>query len=171
MSKRLPFAGLLAAGLVAALTACGPGQQAHAAAQASASPVHVYHQFAQCVRDHGDPSFPDPAVDAQGRPQLPSNVQRPPDQVLRACESILNQLPQSLRPTDHPDPAMMRRFAQCMRAHGITDWPDPDSQGRFPLPPSLANLKQSPRFPQIRAVWEGPCKQYDTSGHIEVAPS
>lgn len=166
MSKRLPFAGLLAAGLAAALAACGPGQQPQAAAQ-SANPTHVYHQFAQCIRDHGDPGFADPTVDAQGRPQFPANVQRPSDQAIQACQSILNQLPQNLRPNPPPDPAMMLRLAQCMRAQGITDWPDPDSQGRFTFPPSLGNLKTSPRFAQIRAAMQGPCKRYDPTGRIE----
>jgi hypothetical protein len=34
----------------------------------------------------------------------------------------------------------MRRlpaFARCMRAHGVSDWPDPDDLGHFPLPSRL----------------------------------
>jgi hypothetical protein len=61
------------------------------------------------------------------------------------------------------------RFAQCMRQQGITDFPDPDEQGRFNLPPSLAqggNLKSSPRWPQVQQAMDGPCHQYDPSGHI-----
>jgi hypothetical protein len=62
----------------------------------------------------------------------------------------------------------MRQFAQCMRGHGIQDWPDPDAQGRFHLPSSLQG-KSSPRWPQIQAAWNGPCKRYDPSGSIRTA--
>jgi hypothetical protein len=61
------------------------------------------------------------------------------------------------------------RFAQCMRAQGISDFPDPDTQGRFQLPPSLdqgGRLKSSPRWPQVQRAMDGPCRQYDPSGHI-----
>jgi hypothetical protein len=168
MSRNLVLAGGVA--LVALTMACGIGPQGRpAAAGPSANPAQVYHQFAQCVRDHGHPDFPDPTVDAQGQPQLPDGVAKPDDGVVQACRSFLSQLPASNRPNNPPpDPAMMRRFAQCMRDHGIDDWPDPDAQGRFTFPSSLgANLKVGPRWPQIQAAWNGPCKQYDPTGHIE----
>jgi hypothetical protein len=67
-------------------------------------------------------------------------------------------------------PAMAQRFAQCMRQHGVEDWPDPDSQGDFHFPPSLGdNLKTSPRWEQIRTAWHGPFKQYNPSGRIATA--
>jgi hypothetical protein len=167
MSRNLTFAGVLA-GLAFAAAACGIGPQAPAAARPTANPATVYHQFAQCVRGHGQPDFPDPTIDAQGHPQLPDGVQKPPNEIIQACASILDQLPASIRPnTVQNDPAMMRRFAQCMRDHGIDDWPDPNAQGDFPFPPSLAgSMKTGPRWPQIQAAWNGPCRQYDPSGHI-----
>jgi hypothetical protein len=172
MSRNLPFASLLAVLAGLALAACGTGQQP-AAAHSSVDEVRVYRQFAQCVRDHGQPDFPDPTVDSHGQPHVPDDVPKPPDDVMQACVSILDQLPASVRPQhqdQHPDPAMMRRFAQCMRGHGIDDWPDPDDQGRFRFPPDLANFKSGPRWSQIRAAWDGPCKQYNPTGRIEGAP-
>ncbi len=173
MSSKLPFAGLLVVLAGLTLSGCATGQQP-TAARSPVDVARVYRQFAQCVRDHGRPDFPDPTVDSQGRPQLPDGVQKPSAEVMNACASILDQLPASVRPArqqdQHPDPAMMRRFAQCMREQGIDDWPDPDAEGRFHFPPDLANLKSSPRWPQIRATWDGPCKKYNTSGHIEGAP-
>jgi hypothetical protein len=73
------------------------------------------------------------------------------------------------RPPATPDVAMRIRFAECMRQQGISDFPDPDQQGRFQLPPSLAqggNLKSSPRWPQVQEAMDGPCHRYDPSGHI-----
>jgi hypothetical protein len=167
MTKRLAFTGFAAALVVAA--ACGTASPTPAA-HPSANPAAVYHQLSQCVRNHGLPDFPDPTVDAQGHPQFPPDVQRPPDAVMQACAPILNQLPASERPTQTTanDPAMMRRFAACMRAHGIDDWPDPNADGSFTMPPTLGNIKLNPRFDQIRAAWDGPCKQYDPTGHLDV---
>lgn len=166
MTRSHPLTAFLAALALAA--ACGPAAAQTPAVQPSASPAAIYRQFAQCVRDHGQPDFPDPTVDAQGRAQLPDDVPKPPDSVMQACASILNRLPASLRPRNSTpnDPAMMRRFAQCMRAHGIDDWPDPNADGSFTMPPTLGNIKTNPRWSQIQAAWSGPCKQYDPSGHI-----
>jgi len=174
MSRNVPIAGpaAAAAALALMLAGCGTGPAAHAAARPSANPAAVYRQFAQCVRAHGQPNFPDPVVDAQGQPQLPPDVDKPPDAVMQACASILNQLPASARGgrgTQPPDPAMMRQFAVCMRAHGIDDWPDPNPDGSFTMPPSLANLKASPRWPQVQAAWNGPCRRYNSTGHIEAS--
>jgi hypothetical protein len=171
MSKIVLFAGAFAA-LALTAAACGIGPQA-SADRPTPNPTTVYHQFAQCIRDHGLPDFPDPTLDAQGQPHLPDGVAKPPDAILQACLSILNQLPPSSRPNSgdsQNDPAMMRRFAQCMRDHGIQDWPDPDSDGNFHFPPTLSgNIKTGPRWQQISAAWNGPCKQYDPSGHISSA--
>ena len=172
MTRNHTLTALLTA-LALAAAGCGVGSPA-AAARPTPNPVAVYHQLAQCIRDHGIPDFPDPTVDAQGRPHVPDTVQKPPDAILQACLPILNQLPPADRPAIAPttDPAMMLRFAQCMRAHGIQDWPDPNANGEFPLPPSLAsNMKQGPRWPRIQAAWNGACKQYDPSGHISTVPA
>lgn len=78
----------------------------------------------------------------------------------------------SQQPAAHPsaNPAQVaRQFAQCMRDHGISDWPDPDAEGYFHFPPELANFKASPRWPQIRAAWTGPCKRFNPQGHVWAA--
>ena len=167
MNWHAPIALVLLVGLGAA---CGVGQP-HAAATPSPDLMQRYHQAAQCVRDHGQPDFPDPTVDANGNAHLPDGVQKPSDQVLNACKSFLDRLPANANPNNHPDPQMMLRFAQCMRQQGIDDWPDPDAQGRFHFPPSLAgDIKRGPRWSQISAAWNGPCARYNPSGSIEGAP-
>jgi hypothetical protein len=175
MTRNLTLTGLLAAlALAAAGCSIGPlGAARPTASPTTANPVAVYHEVAQCVRDHGMPDFPDPTVDAQGQPHLPEGQATPPPSIFQACEPILNQLPPAQRPNGvQNDPAMMQRFAQCMRAHGITDWPDPNANGDFPLPPSLAgSVKTGPRSQQIRAAWNGPCKQYNPGHNIGVVPA
>lgn len=97
--------------------------------------------FSRCMRSHGVPDFPDPEP-GQTEVKLP-----PPngsaygasgalmDSAVRACHMLLppgvggwyprSEIPLVLR--------AMRAFADCMRAHGISNWPDPsfDSQGRL----------------------------------------
>jgi hypothetical protein len=176
MTRNLTLTALLTVVALAA-TGCNvglPGAARPTASPTAANLVAIYHEVAQCVRDHGMPDFPDPTVDAQGQPHLPDGTATPSASIVQACQPILNQIPPADRPagTQPNDPAMMRRFAQCMRAHGITDWPDPNANGDFPLPPSLAgNMKRGPRWPQIQAAWNGPCKQYNPAGHISTVPA
>jgi hypothetical protein len=104
--------------------------------------------FSRCVRSHGVPNYPDP--DSNG--VLPkgdgphfgvSNSQfQAADQ---ACQHLLpsgSLSAGSLRTcylTGDCSPALVHqaltqgvKFARCMRAHGVPDWPDPsvDSEGR-----------------------------------------
>ena len=148
------------------LAACGTPASS---AQPGPSPAQVWHQYAQCVRDHGAAKFPDPVVDDQGRASFRDDAARAaadqtPESAMAACVSLLDRLPASAR-DDQPDPQQMGQFAQCMRDRGIQDWPDPDAQGRFHLSSSIQR-KNSSRRPQIQAAWNGPCKRYDPSGSI-----
>jgi hypothetical protein len=168
--------GLVAGVGLALLVACTSGQQA----QSHTTSLHdqaapVWHRFVQCARQNGLPDLADPTIDDQGQAEFPDGTPKPPPiSVQQACRAILDQLPVRVRggtsgPT--PDVSQLRQFAQCMRQQGITDWPDPDSNGNFPLPPSLSgDIKRSPRAAQILAAWHGPCKRYDPTGGISVAP-
>jgi hypothetical protein len=156
------------------LAACGPGQHTPAATSLHDQAAPVWHRLVQCARQNGMPDLPDPTIDDQGQAQFPDGLPQPPDTVRQACQAIYDQLPAQVRGGTGgatPDVAQLRQFAQCMRRQGITDWPDPDSNGNFPFPPSLAgNLKTGPRWPQISAAWNGPCKRYNPAGHISAAP-
>jgi hypothetical protein len=94
--------------------------------------------FSQCMRSKGVPNFPDPDAGA-------TNAKFPTAQQLgvsssqyqageNACQHLLpagtnDQYPAAEVPVLL---AGMRQFSQCMRAHGVSNWPDPttDSQGR-----------------------------------------
>ena len=147
------------------LAACGGSNAAPHAASAHVGAA--WHRYAQCVRDHGVPDEPDPTVDDQGHVTFPNSAPRVPDAVAQACSSNLDGIP--IQPPTTVDVAARIRFAQCMRQQGISDFPDPDAQGRFNLPQSLAqggNLKASARWSQVQAAMNGPCKQFNPSGHI-----
>ena len=157
---------LTTAAAVLVLLACG-GPQAHAPRAARSAATSAWHRYVQCVRDHGVPDMPEPAIDDRGRASFPSRAPRVPDPVVQQCGPILDSLPP--QPAARVDVALRTRFAQCMRQQGITDFPDPDQQGRFVLPPSLdqgGTLKSSARWPQVQAAMDRACRQYNPSGHI-----
>jgi hypothetical protein len=109
--------------------------------------------FSRCVRAHGVPNFPDPnssgalpkrqvAQLTAGNPQFPA--------AHRACEHLL---PNGGQPTQAQAQQAwndMRKFARCMRSHGVPNWPDPaptsqqDQRPFFHLPDSI-----DPNAPQI----------------------
>lgn len=153
---------VVAVGLVAA---CGPGPQAQ-----SESPAQIWHELVACARAHGDPTLPDPVIDSQGRAKFPPGTPAPPVATQQACQSIYNRLPASVRNSSNaPDIQMELKFAACMRQHGLTDWPDPDANGDYPLPPDLiTNSKSGPVWDRIKAGWDA-CRAYNPSGSISVS--
>jgi hypothetical protein len=149
---------------VGVLAACGPAAQPQAE-----TPAQIWHELVACARTHGDPSMPDPIIDSHGQATFPSGTQKPSAVTIAACQSIYNRLPASVRGNNAPDIQMEIRFAQCMRAHGLTDWPDPNANGDYPLPPDLiAPAKSGPIWDRIKAGWDA-CRAFNPSGSISVS--
>ena len=147
------FAGVLAA--------CGQTTQSQAPPA-----TQIWHEIVQCLRAHGDPTLPDPTVDSQGRATFPPGTQPPSQATIQACQSIINRLPAAVRPNT-PDIQMEIRFAQCMRGHGLPDWPDPNADGSFTLPPDLhTTYKSGPVWDRIKAGADA-CKAFDPNGSFE----
>jgi hypothetical protein len=85
-------------------------------------------QFAQCMRSHGVPDFPDPSANEgtlNGISAAGINTQSPAYQAaLQACEKY--------SPAGHLTPAQTAadnaeglQFSECMRSHGVFNFPDP----------------------------------------------
>jgi hypothetical protein len=113
-----------------AAAACGGGAgSSHPVASASpAELTHVWVSFAACLRAHGA-NEPDPTFDQNGSPQWPVDPKTLPPAATQACGSIL----QGANLQGHGAPtaaqlAQATRYAQCLRQHGIADFPDPDPQ-------------------------------------------
>lgn len=148
MTRTLPLQLLVAAMLWFA-TACGSGLAsapavAHAGSASSATPgsgsaqlsasdrQRLWLQLASCLRQHGA-NEPDPSFDSNGNPQWALNIKSVPQAAQQACASILQSL--NLHPGQRADPARiaaLTRFAQCIRQHGVANFPDPDGSGNFP---------------------------------------
>jgi hypothetical protein len=142
--SRLWQANVLAAALASvALTACGGGasrtvasigtaSSATASAGQNGSSQQQGIAHSQCMRSHGVPGFPDPTP--QGYVQLGPGDQINPDspQFREALQICAKLAPVGGPGTQsHFDQIMtaMLKFAACMRAHGITNFPDPVPYG------------------------------------------
>lgn len=58
----------------------------------------------------------------------------------------------------------LERFSQCMRRHGEPNFPDPDAQGRFPLPAGMSTTS-----PQFQAAQKA-CKSVAPPGPLTGQP-
>jgi hypothetical protein len=129
--RRLERAAMAAAallGVLSLLTACGSSSSDGAA---PATGREQARKFAQCIRASGVPDFPDP--DAQGRFSGIGHEQGNNPR-FRAAQQKCRDLAPGGEHEKLGNPAFVeqaRKFAQCIRAKGVPDFPDPDSQGRF----------------------------------------
>jgi hypothetical protein len=113
-------------------------------------------QFSRCMRANGAPSFPDPGPDGYARSSI--NLQSP------AVQGAMNACTRYLPPSRHSPtvPASVRHqellLANCMRANGVPNFPDPDKNGdiQFPI---TSSIPQSPAFQRAQ---NGPCKKYES---------
>jgi hypothetical protein len=141
LTARRATAALIAAALP--LAACGSsGSNGSGSGSTNAADSKNYSQalqFASCMRSHGVPNFPDPKANGSGGMRIEStpgstkvngvSVNGPAFQsAMQACRSKLpnggktGQLSAARR-------QQMLDFSKCMRAHGITGFPDPTFNG------------------------------------------
>jgi hypothetical protein len=158
--------GTAATGGVAA-----PGGTASTGGSASSQLV----AYSQCMRSHGVPNFPDPtgAVPPKGGARQfgvsSSQLQAAEtacQHLLPTSESFQQQVQQCETTGDCPQAVVhqaltiMRQYAQCMRSHGVPNFPDPTvgSGGRPVFDVSGAGLSyqftHSPQFASKDAVCE-----------------
>jgi hypothetical protein len=147
--RRRPRAGLVAVVMVAGLglVACGGGssdpgvasggsttttRQASAAPNSPGSSFQQALAFSRCVRQNGVPGYPDPDSSGQIPKRTPQQLGVSPSHFQAAETACQHLLPGGGQPTqaqiqqmDQQEWARFRDFTQCMRLHGVTDWPEP----------------------------------------------
>jgi hypothetical protein len=96
--------------------------------------------YSRCMRSHGVPSFPDPSSGGVIPKISPQELGSPQFRAAaRACQRLLPAGADDMFPPGEVQQLLigMLRFSQCMRSHGVPNWPDPttDAEGRpgFPL--------------------------------------
>jgi hypothetical protein len=119
-------------GVPALSQAAGQGS----ASQGSSTRAAALHAAAQCIRQHGIPSYADPVLTASGQVYTDSrSMQDAPqpvlDAVYHACSALAARA--GLNPGSEPPapPQLVEagvRSAQCMRAHGLPNVQDPTAQ-------------------------------------------
>jgi hypothetical protein len=115
----------LAVGSTLALTACGASHKPSPTTLSGTSSGAL--AFANCMRTHGVPSFPDPSGGGGGIDLSASgiNPQSPAFKSARkACVRVLPGHPGGPQATEGQFLAALK-FSRCVRAHGLPDFPDP----------------------------------------------
>lgn len=124
-------------------SAAGPASSTPAAGSAAGSSATSQSAvaYSQCMRANGVPRYPDPASDGQlpkGGAQAFEVSDSQYQTAQRTCQHLLptggsfdQQAHECIGAGDCP-PALVqqmltadRKFAQCMRSHGVPNWPDP----------------------------------------------
>jgi hypothetical protein len=120
---------LAAAAVLLWVTACGSSGSGSSRAAAS-GPERAALDFAQCMRDNGVPTFPDPVAKADGsfgfqRPQGVSASAL--DDALKSCQSEAQALGIDSGSEGGGAEAQdaLLKLSRCMRENGLPEFPDP----------------------------------------------
>jgi hypothetical protein len=144
-------AAMALTGLLA--TACGGGSPPTASATGGSTRVQAALAYARCMRSHGVPDFPDP--DDNGNFNLPSSsVSSQETAANQVCNHLLNVGTQLNAAQTQHTLSQLLKYSQCMRAHGVPNFPDPQVTngaigvpGGFTFDTAGRNLHQkSPRY-------------------------
>jgi hypothetical protein len=128
-----------------ALAACGSssnhstvpslGGGTHTKQRAPAGTMSQWRAAVACVRRHGMPGVPDPVVGANGQISVPGYTGT---DLTPAARSACTAQIQAISSTSSTNPILstsdiqaLLRWAECMRAHGLPRWPDPNDRGEF----------------------------------------
>jgi hypothetical protein len=146
---------LAAAALIGVLaTACGGASAASAAG--GSTRVQAALAYAGCMRSHGVPGFPDP--DGSGNFNLSSSpVSSQEAAANQVCNHLLNVGTQLNAAQQQYTLGQLVKYAQCMRDHGVPNFPDPTTTnggigvpGGFTFDTAGRNLDQ--KSPQYQAA-------------------
>ncbi len=147
---RTAAAIIAAAGLALLAAACGGSPGSHVAqlnstatqtstsssnASAASAQQNEALAFAGCMRSNGAPTYPDPDSSGELVKKTPQQLGVSSSQfqaAQRACQHLLPNGGQTHAQYVQQLRARTLRLARCMRAHGVTSFPDPGSDGHFP---------------------------------------
>ncbi len=140
---------LIAIGLL--ISGCGGGSTSSGAR--SSGVANIGRQslaFAACMRSRGVSGYPDPRVTGSGngvQVTISPGTANPDSPAFRAadraCHHLLPGLTSTSTSSGH-DQQQDLKFADCMRSHGVPDFPDADRDGAFTLPTTMN--QQAPQF-------------------------
>jgi hypothetical protein len=134
---------LVVTGCALAIAACGSSS---APTQTTAStPVTAALKFAECMRQHGVPNFRDPAPSGEGSTIGKVDKRSPAFRTAQErCRGLQARIA-AAKPAKSSGEQL--RYAECMRTHGVTNFPDPLPGGGFSFPSTI-----NPQSPTFRAA-------------------
>jgi len=172
MSARIAVA-IIATAVPALLAAgCGGSPGSHVAqlgakatqssssnASAASAEQHGQLAFASCMRSHGVPKYPDPTPSGLVKESL-QQLGVSSSRFQSASSDCNHLLPNG---GSGPSPAQVQQvralaleFSECVRSHGVPNFPDPGSDGRIPDPASVGINQGSPKFEAANEA----CRKY-----------
>jgi len=121
-------------------------------------------QYAQCIRANGYSEFPDPAPDGRLQLRLDPKSAGRFETAQRACR---DKAPPGMAARDQAmTPQRMQQllaFAACVRAQGVTGFPDPSPEGVFEIKGAGPDLST----PQARQTVEK-CVESHPPGALQI---
>jgi len=120
------------AGITTACSSATASSPSHATGRARSAGGPL--AFSACMRSHGVPSFPDPTsnggISIQVQPGSGIDPNSPAFQsAQRACQSLLPAGKTSGGSVSPAVRAQILRYAACIRAHSVPNYPDPTFNG------------------------------------------
>jgi hypothetical protein len=137
--KRRPLDALALIALIAVISGCGSSSPAGTSPGSSGGNSTLAHaqkgvKFAECMRSHGVSNFPDPGasgkftIDAVANGSSLDTSTPAFTQAISACKALEPAgFTGSKRSSQQQQAAL--KFAQCIRANGVKDFPDPIPNG------------------------------------------
>jgi hypothetical protein len=158
-------------GLAALAAGCGGSNGPGTAGSSSATAMTQALAYTRCMRSHGVSDFPDPTTPPGGGvafsinagPGSDLNASNPTFTAAnQACRTLL---PGGQQPATGSSPRIAAevKWARCMRTHGVSSFPDPNSQGAFD---SSKFDNSSPAFHSASNA----CKALQPTGSISAVP-
>jgi len=124
-------------------TARGSGRGTSTTTLPTGTPTQLLDEWAACMRTHGDPDQVDPTIDSNKvihitiSPAIQGGYYGYSGEYGSGgpgvyCRVYVNAAQTELeggQAPKQPDQATLEKFSQCMRSNGISDFPDPTSNG------------------------------------------
>lgn len=138
------------------------------------TPLAEAEAYSQCMRGHGAPNFPDPVLTPSGAYGYRTTGIDPHSAAFQGALQACKSLPSPWHSTGQQlSPAQQQAWlswAECIRAHGVPNLPDPTFSGRTV---QISGVGGS-RSPQLQSAMEHPhgreqqgARQHDEAGVAE----
>jgi hypothetical protein len=153
------------------LAGCGGSKDPGTPSSSHDSGYDQMVRYSQCMRSHGLPNFPDPVQESGGGVSLSlkkGSGLDPSSQPFKAAETACRKYSPKHgngKPIPAAEQQKFLRYSQCMRTHGVPQFPDPKfsgggvqlrmPQGLGPDSPSMKTAQQACKSQQPGGMFGG----------------